>query len=194
LSIWSIEMRPHLLDSVPAHGQRRLHHQACLAEHLRARVPVEQGPGNVAGDGKAGKEDGKQHEIEFQSQTHGGTSQSGVKRRYRQMAARRQPGPASLALHRRHLAGNVASIRALPLRVNRPPCVASRASRFRRCAPGTAGSAAAACWRAVTTGESTPPVSLAVRTIRAASGLRPVAAGRIARPARRAAGGLTGRR
>jgi hypothetical protein len=100
------QMRPNLVDSVAAHGQRSLHYQACLAEYLRARMPVKQRARDIAGNGKAGQEDSEQHQVELQSQTHRDTSQSGPSRPQREdgcvaAASTGFPSPASPPSRRR---------------------------------------------------------------------------------------------
>jgi hypothetical protein len=62
-----VQMRLDLLDGVGAHGQRRVHHQARVAQHLFARVVLQQLARDQAGCRKAGQEHDHQHQIELEA-------------------------------------------------------------------------------------------------------------------------------
>jgi hypothetical protein len=60
----------HLLHRVAAHGERRLHHEAGIAEHLVLRVSLQQLVRHVRGYRHARGEHQREHDVELQSQSH----------------------------------------------------------------------------------------------------------------------------
>ena len=59
------DQRAQLHVGVTAHGQRRLHHHASIAQHFLARVAVQKIVRDITGDAQPDGKHQQQHQIEF---------------------------------------------------------------------------------------------------------------------------------
>src|SRR5262249_55729467 len=64
------EERPHLGAGIGSRGERRLHHEASVLQHLIARVALEQVARDDCGDGEPDGEDQQEHQVELDDQLH----------------------------------------------------------------------------------------------------------------------------